>query len=179
MSAGQYGLPRGYQLRPRKRIAAATARQPWSRDWYFMLADLYSRVGMGWGGWAAAGQASGVVNALQARRALEIAEGPGSGRYRLTPLGWTEMMYFFDSEGRQLPVAPADAPEYPERLRPAQYRPVPTVGRRQVTVDLEPWPSRYGQAHLRAGVAVWDSCGHRAELDIDEHCYTCHRPVRP
>lgn len=27
------------------------------------------------------------------------------------------------------------------------------------------------------GIASWRACGHRAELDINECCYTCHQPV--
>jgi hypothetical protein len=29
----------------------------------------------------------------------------------------------------------------------------------------------------RTGAATWVACGHRSELDINEHCYTCHQPV--
>jgi len=27
------------------------------------------------------------------------------------------------------------------------------------------------------GIGHWKACGHRSELDINEHCYTCHQPV--
>lgn len=38
-------------------------------------------------------------------------------------------------------------------------------------------PERERTYDPQTGAASWAKCGHRAELDIDENCYTCHEAV--
>lgn len=50
----------------------------------------------------------------------------------------------------------------------------------KVTLSVSRKPKRVARETVLdpvTGAAKWKACGHRAELDINEQCYTCHQDV--
>jgi hypothetical protein len=108
-------LPDGYLLRPRTALARSTRNRKWSRDWYFMLRDLYVGGGYGWQRWGVGHMSSGITNALHKRGAIEIAESPKQPLiFRLTQRGMDECLGFLEdwmgADNPDFPEPPADAP---------------------------------------------------------------------
>jgi hypothetical protein len=109
-------LPDGYLLRPRTALARSTRNRKWSRDWYFMLRDLYVGGGYGWQRWGVGHMSSGITNALHKRGAIEIAECPRQPlMFRLTQSGMSECLGFLEdwmgADNPDFPEPPEDAPQ--------------------------------------------------------------------